>query len=135
MTWKTLKAAFHCSLYGKTDYYASRRLLFLLRLPWVANNSIAGRPAQWGRTTLFILAIPATSRTTSEVSAWQTMLHAIVCMPLILGNPYILKNIEEKSMNIDTETTSPSEFSLFVKNYLKDLARRTKEACCWNFLR
>ena len=110
---------------------------FFACLPCMIENRIAGRVGEWGSNYSFNLITPASFGTKEEISIWQPILHVIVCIFLMLFYLYILKTIQEKSIEIDIQTTTPSDFTLFLKNLpkeytIEELTKHITENFCDN---
>ena len=97
---------------------------FIACLPCMIENRMAARVDGIGSYFPLYLITPASFGTSTEISIWQPILHVIVCVILMLFYLYILKTIQEKSIEIDIQTTTPQILHSYSKIYRKNIPEK-----------
>lgn len=83
-------------------------------IPCLIDNIMQGKD-EWTYENSFNLLTPATYGKDYNVSLWQPCLHVAICGLLVFYYMWIMKTINEKSIDYDTANTTPSDFTLIVR--------------------
>ena len=83
-------------------------------LPCLIDNIMQGED-DWTKERSFNLLTPATYGKSYTASFWQPFLHIGICGLLVFYYMWIVKMIKEKSIEYDTNNTTPSDFTLIVR--------------------
>ena len=115
-------------------------IFFIACVACIVSNSMAGRQKEWTTDESYNVLTPAsfgniwlntTERLNKGFEAdpldlpiWQPILHIIACMVLVIAYPLTIKNLREKAIELDLNSTTPSDFTLMVhglpKSYTKE---------------
>jgi hypothetical protein len=101
----------------KLSRYSISALVFVsiaACIPCFIDNILQGED-EWTYEQSFNLLTPATYGKDFNVSFWQPLLHISVCGVLVFFYMWVIAKIKQQSIDLDTFTTTPSDFTVVVR--------------------